>query len=154
MPSEPNQAAQIQFRPDLIAYEPHRQHRPVGSHPSPSHWDSIRLQALERDGHQCRTCEAKEGDVYAGWGRVRLEVHHRHYRNWGKEQLDDVTVLCHRCHRVITDDFMRSRDQARVLDPRGIDPTQPAALPSARDLNPPLPFTTTTEVESLPTNQQ
>ena len=68
---------QINFDPSLITYLPHRQRRPGGSHPAPSHWDFIRQQALERDGHQCRTCEAKDGDFYEGWGAIRLEVHQR-----------------------------------------------------------------------------
>lgn len=28
----------------------------------------------------------------------RLEVHHRHYRTLGSENVEDVTVLCHTCH--------------------------------------------------------
>jgi 5-methylcytosine-specific restriction endonuclease McrA len=95
-------------------YQPYRTFRPAGSHPNPAHWQSIRLQALERDGFQCRCCPAKEGDVCDVTGPIKLEVHHRHYRSWGKESLDDVTVLCKQCHRGVTDRFMWWRDKART----------------------------------------
>lgn len=55
-----------------------------------SHWRDIRRQALERDGHCCTTCK----------GTVKLEVHHRTYERVGKELLEDVIVLCQRCHAV------------------------------------------------------
>lgn len=31
-----------------------------------------------------------------------LEIHHRTYARFGKEQLDDVTTLCSRCHELFT----------------------------------------------------
>jgi hypothetical protein len=54
------------------------------------YWKCIRALALERDGHECRNCKAKE----------RLHVHHRTYEHRGREHehLDDVTTLCEACH--------------------------------------------------------
>ena len=95
-------------------YQPYRTFRPSGAHPAPAHWQSIRDQALKRDGFQCRCCSAKEGDVCDVTGPIKLEVHHRHYKSWGKESLDDVTVLCKQCHRGVTDRFMWWRDKART----------------------------------------
>lgn len=141
---------QIRFDPEQIHYVPYRTFRPHGSHPNPSHWESIRQQALERDGHQCRNCDAREGDVYEGYGKVRLEVHHRHYRNWGKEDLDDVTVLCKECHRGVTDRFMYWRDRARVIEARGSDATTPEALPVKAKRALGLPSVGTTDFGSLP----
>lgn len=56
-------------------------------------WKALRCQALERDGHRCRLCNA----------RRRLEVHHRYYPEvMGTETLDALTTLCHDCHENVT----------------------------------------------------
>lgn len=70
--------------------------RPPKSHPNPDHWNEIRMAALERDGFACRCCP---NDSASG---IPLEIHHRHYENWGKEQLEDVVTLCVTCHDAIT----------------------------------------------------
>lgn len=69
--------------------------RPYGPHPDPRHWDAIceDRRALQRN--QCATCPAS-GERY------RLECHHRHYDSWGKEQIEDVVILCEKCHEAIT----------------------------------------------------
>ncbi len=89
----------------------HRIARPRSNHPAPGHWRVIRGAALERDRHACRTCWRTENDGYA------LECHHRHYDNWGAEQLDDVVILCIRCHDLHTDDVRRARHAATSLLP-------------------------------------
>ena len=143
---------EIAYDNSRISFLPHRQFRPRGSHPNLAHWNLIRNQALERDGHQCRCCEAKDGDVYDGFGKVRLEVHHRHYRTFGKETLDDVTTLCTVCHRAITDSFMRSRDQARVFQPTGVVDQVHQSLPSGNSTPLPIAAVKETIVESLPSS--
>jgi 5-methylcytosine-specific restriction endonuclease McrA len=52
------------------------------------HWRDIRLQALERDGHRCQGCRRTD----------RLECHHLTYERLGAELLEDVAILCQRCH--------------------------------------------------------
>ena len=58
-------------------------------------WRLLRGAIIERDKHCCRRC----GDR-AQYGRVWLEVHHKHrvadggsYRPW------NLVTLCDRCHR-------------------------------------------------------
>jgi 5-methylcytosine-specific restriction endonuclease McrA len=52
-------------------------------------WQRKRQQALQRDGYRCRVCDSAD----------QLHVHHRRYpRVLGTETLDDLTVLCSRCH--------------------------------------------------------
>lgn len=109
-------AGQVQYDIERV-YGPYRSFRPVGPHPRPEHWAAVRSVVLARDGHQCRMCSAKAGDVIEGWGLVRLEVHHRHYRNWGRELPDDLTTLCRRCHQGHTEHVMRERDRARTITP-------------------------------------
>jgi replicative DNA helicase len=46
------------------------------------------MQALSRAGHRCQVCNSPD----------KLDVHHRTYERVGQEQLDDLTVLCDRCH--------------------------------------------------------
>ena len=76
--------------------------RPKAEHPNVSHWNSIRQQALSRDSG-CRVC-----------GSFRmLEVHHRTYVRFGNELLDDVTVMCIRCHEACTSEIRSRRYAAR-----------------------------------------
>lgn len=53
-----------------------------------AHWQSLRIQALERAGYRCQVCNSP----------ARLEVHHRTYERRGAEHLTDLTVLCAKCH--------------------------------------------------------
>lgn len=48
-------------------------------------WDK-RYQVMQRDDYKC-TC-----------GSQATEVHHKHYDNIGREQLEDLVALCSTCH--------------------------------------------------------
>ena len=52
------------------------------------HWQKKRLKALEKAEHKCERCGTTE----------RLQVHHLSYKNLGCEPLEDLQVLCHKCH--------------------------------------------------------
>lgn len=54
-----------------------------------SHWKNLRRAALKFYGRSCRICKKKFG----------LQVHHRHYRSVGREEMVDLDVLCTGCHR-------------------------------------------------------
>ena len=56
-------------------------------------WEELRDAALERAGFQCQLVAEHGG---------QLEVHHRTYDRLGHEDVADLTVLCHRCHRIIS----------------------------------------------------
>lgn len=56
-------------------------------------WKAIRQEALERAKHRCQICN----------GDSNLQVHHRYYRGLGKEQPEDLTVLCEECHKLYED---------------------------------------------------
>lgn len=51
-------------------------------------WQKKKNRALKRDGHRCRVCNSKS----------KLQVHHRTYERLYEEHLDDLTVLCEKCH--------------------------------------------------------
>lgn len=57
-------------------------------------WKHIRNLVLDRDGHKCRTCGAKETER-------ELHVHHSTYEHIYDElnHLDDLITLCSVCHR-------------------------------------------------------
>ena len=55
---------------------------------SPWWRNHVRRQALDRAGYRCDVCRATQG----------LEVHHVSYENLGREQPEDVLVLCCTCH--------------------------------------------------------
>ncbi|PVE26448.1 hypothetical protein DC522_01405 [Microvirga sp. KLBC 81] len=70
-------------------------------------WRQKRQEALVRDGHRCRVCNASE----------QLEVHHRSYGpSLGLETLDDLTTLCADCHKEVTTFLRRRRYRLQAPD--------------------------------------
>jgi hypothetical protein len=61
-----------------------------------------RLGELKASGFRCRTC-------YASAEEAELQVHHRTYKRFGREQQGDLTTLCSDCHVVVTDMLRRRR---------------------------------------------
>ena len=53
-----------------------------------SHWQTMRRLALEHYGSTCVLCN-----------QTPVQVHHRTYDRRGRERLDDLIVLCDKCHR-------------------------------------------------------
>jgi hypothetical protein len=52
-------------------------------------WKTLREKAIIRARGRCQLCNHHE----------TLNVHHRKYpKEWGKEPLSDLTVLCEKCH--------------------------------------------------------
>lgn len=52
------------------------------------HWKETRLKALKRAGNRCQLCSSTKD----------LNVHHNTYKNKGHEDLNDLVVLCRKCH--------------------------------------------------------
>jgi 5-methylcytosine-specific restriction endonuclease McrA len=55
-----------------------------------SDWKIRRHAALMHADYKCQICNETE----------QLHVHHRTYANFGNESLNDLTVLCSRCHNI------------------------------------------------------
>jgi len=55
------------------------------------HWQSFREKAINHYGDACCLCGSNE----------KISVHHLTYKNRGHENINDVTVLCDRCHKEI-----------------------------------------------------
>ncbi len=53
-------------------------------------WKKKRKIALKRAGYRCQLCSQAQ---------TRLEVHHNSYDRLGREELEDLCVLCTRCHK-------------------------------------------------------
>ena len=56
-----------------------------------SHWLKFRQEALEHYGKKCADC---------GTEHAKFDVHHLSYNRLGREELADVVVLCHKCHKL------------------------------------------------------
>jgi len=54
-------------------------------------WKRLRTMKLEQVGYICEMCKRSK------WS-VRLEVHHLNYKNFRREKLEDLQVLCVECH--------------------------------------------------------
>lgn len=52
-------------------------------------WTALRRRVLKRAKRQCEDCGAKA---------CLLEVHHLTYERFGREELDDLRVVCQPCH--------------------------------------------------------
>lgn len=50
-------------------------------------WKDIREEILKRDDYKCQKC-----------GNTGYDVHHKTYKNWGNEKLEDLITLCRTCH--------------------------------------------------------
>lgn len=75
------------------------------------HWQKIRMTAIKNADGRCQLCNSDK----------RLEVHHRTYQRVGKENIKDLTVLCHKCHKKFSVVTKRKRrpndgDMLKVLD--------------------------------------
>ncbi len=53
-------------------------------------WKLFRVTVFAARGRKCERCCTIKGEMH---------VHHLHYRNFGKEKLEDVQILCERCHK-------------------------------------------------------
>jgi hypothetical protein len=95
-----------------------------GRYISSAAWQTsaARLTELSAAGHRCRLC-------FASGEEARLEVHHRTYRNFGRELADDLTTLCHDCHVGVTC-MQRARKYAGspVMPPDHVPVVPPAQL--------------------------
>ena len=61
-------------------------------------WKKRREWALTFWNRRCAIC----------FGRDNLHVHHRTYKRLGCENLNDLIVLCERCHELFHDSINRS----------------------------------------------
>jgi len=52
-------------------------------------WGILKKQVHSRDGHRCRLCYRNDR---------QLHVHHRTYRTYAEESLEDLITLCADCH--------------------------------------------------------
>lgn len=59
-----------------------------GNYLSRAHWRTIRVKKLLAVGEQCERCGSK----------ALLQVHHKNYASLFNESLDDLEVLCAKCH--------------------------------------------------------
>jgi 5-methylcytosine-specific restriction endonuclease McrA len=59
-------------------------------------WREFRALALERADGTCGRCGVSERTHRL----LVLDVHHKTYTRLGREELDDVEVLCRSCHQV------------------------------------------------------
>ena len=84
--------------------EEHLVTRPAKNHPDLDHWFKLRAMKVFDQRYQCATCW-RSSEEYV------MELHHRHYDNWGQERLDDVVLLCVSCHDAITN-VIRNRRRA------------------------------------------
>lgn len=60
-------------------------------------WNEFKKRYFEVHEKRCCSCDSE----------FNIRLHHKHYRNRGKELFSDMTVLCNSCH-TLTHKFMKS----------------------------------------------
>ena len=76
------------------------------------YWKRVRMVVLKRDNFECTKCRS----VYD------LNVHHKRYgRIFGEESLEDLQVLCQRCHSRHSKryDLLAGSSKARIIPCEG-----------------------------------
>lgn len=63
---------------------------PYAKYLKTAHWRNFRAAALNHYGTQCQICSSTE----------RINVHHKKYNLW-HEKIEDVTILCEKCHMAL-----------------------------------------------------
>lgn len=70
-----------------------------GNYLSRAHWRMVRVKKLIAVGEKCEVCGTTKA----------LQVHHASYENLFHESLDDLQVLCNKCHARIRMESYRNR---------------------------------------------
>jgi hypothetical protein len=52
------------------------------------HWQELRVQTIAERGNKCERCG----------GEVKIDLHHKTYKNKGHEKPEDLILLCRKCH--------------------------------------------------------
>jgi hypothetical protein len=76
-------------------------------------WQNKRTWALKWADYRCQVCNSPD----------RLEVHHRTYQNLGQELPGDLTVLCHKHHKLLMP------ERKAIREPGPPEPPDPNSLP-------------------------
>lgn len=74
--------------------------RPGKEHPNPEYWKALKAQAVLRFNGMCGTCPSPG-----------VDLHHRHYDNFGNESIEDVIFLCRDCHRKVSESIWARRER-------------------------------------------
>lgn len=91
--------------------------RPSVNHPRQSLWETLReARAKHQTGEDGMVCCGTCWRTYPS--AAGLDLHHRHYNNFGNEKLEDVILLCRSCHDSITS---RIREERFALGDKTLD---------------------------------
>ena len=67
---------------------------PYNQYLSTEHWKHFKKKAIQNQNGKCQICNIKD---------TLLNVHHNNYKNRGRENYEDVIVICNKCHKKIHD---------------------------------------------------
>lgn len=68
------------------------------------HWKNLREKIYELYNHECARCRDIIPINYAN-------IHHRKYKNIGKEKEQDLILYCNRCHKIIHNKKKTAKEQ-------------------------------------------
>lgn len=59
-------------------------------HMQSAYWRELKAKVILRRGHKCERCFRTD---------CSLDLHHKHYKTFGRERQKDVELVCRECHR-------------------------------------------------------
>ena len=71
------------------------------------HWKQLRREVYELYNHECVRCHDIIPLTYAN-------IHHRKYKNLGRESIKDLILYCNRCHTIVHN--KKKKEKAERLD--------------------------------------
>lgn len=66
-------------------------------------WRQLKWRRIMKAEFRCEQCGRRYQGLRRRGALRAFQLHHRHYRTVGCEELDDVMVLCPICHRLMHD---------------------------------------------------
>ena len=99
----------MSYRDKVVAHKKHLRSE---------YWKSLRHKAQLRAAFKCEVCGELE---IATYGLEPFHLHHKTYKNFGKEKLDDVMYMCPECHV----EEHKKKDAPKISQIRLSTPKQP-----------------------------
>ncbi|MBP3905282.1 hypothetical protein [Turicibacter sp.] len=78
---------------DFSVYEIKRPKINYNEHIKSKEWKEFKKEVCELRNYKCQCCGVKK--------KSNLHLHHKHYKTLGSERLEDVELLCMKCHNLL-----------------------------------------------------
>lgn len=83
---------------------------PYKSYLRTPHWQRVKRAAYGKLGRVCHAC---------GYANKEIHVHHLSYKNRGREDMEDLMLLCKDCHEMVHEKMKQTEENnKKYIDPK------------------------------------